>query len=735
MSIRVKMVLVFSVMSVLILLASSITGYIFTENHFADNIESQMHATIHGQVNKFDGWLTAKQKMVELTAGTVQAVIGKGQVPASLLSGYKNWDKELEDIYFGSSEGKIVTGKGWVPPSGFDPRTRVWYKEALHQNKTIFTDPYVDADTKEMMVSVALPYLSLDGQVRGVISGDITLRTLVENVKGINFDGKGYAFLIDKKGNILAHPDTEVVAKNLFEMDKLKDVSRVVKGILGSDQGYLYYQENGKDMIMVYEQIPSTQWTLCLNVEKNVAFQSLSYLKWLFIVTTMISILLVIAVTFTVAKRITKPIEKLSQQVELLANGDLTVKAEIEGHDEIAKLAAGFNKMVGDLRGMIHDIYESTIELQGSSNKLIDISSNVAANSEEMSATVGMVSAAVQQISAGSEENASSTEQVSSNVGQVAKKSNEMSAAAKEAVRASESVAKEVKEVSNVIEEVSQSIQQVSVFAQEVAASCKRSIAITAEAKIRSRETNEIIHQLNVSSKQINKIVDIIRNIAEQTNMLALNATIEAASAGEAGRGFAVVAGEVKELSKRTAEEAGRIALQIEEMQTNMTEAVQVVGKISDVIAETMDITETIASAVSEQSFQSDSCEDKANGVNRVTTINKEVAAIASKAEHVSRNALEAAKGVESMVCTSAQISQKAEEVARNTDEMETMMTNIAQATQEIARGTQDISLNIHEADKAIVDTATKATKVSECAYDVGEMANRMKELVGKFKV
>jgi methyl-accepting chemotaxis protein len=309
----------------------------------------------------------------------------------------------------------------------------------------------------------------------------------------------------------------------------------------------------------------------------------------------------------------------------------------------------------------------------------------------------------------------------------------EMALAAKESVRASESVAEEVKEVSAVIEDVSLRINKVAVFAQDVAASCERSIGITAEAKNRSRETNDIIQKLNGSSKQITKIVDIIRNIAEQTNMLALNATIEAAGAGEAGKGFAVVAAEVKELSKRTAEEAGRIGRQIEEMQTDMGEAVAVVKKISDVIAETMDITQTIASAVSDQTHNTaDGLTDETAGT---TTISREVAAIADKAEQVSKNAMKAAGGVEAMHHTTAEIFQRATEVAQSTDEMDSTMRNISQATLEIAKGTQDISQSVQEADKAIVDTAAKASNVSECAHGVGEMANRLKTLVEKFKV
>ncbi|MDR3589125.1 MAG: methyl-accepting chemotaxis protein [Negativicutes bacterium] len=736
MSIRTKMVLIFSVVSAIILLVASATGYYFTKNRLSENIEKQMTATINSHINKLDGWLIAKTKVVEITASTMQSAAGDGEVPVSLLMGYRNMDKELSDVYYGSLDGKMVDGSGWVPPSDFDPRTRVWFKKALEQKKLVFTDPYLDAATKQMAVAVALPYEPVPGQIRGVVSADILLQTLVENVKKISLDGQGYAFLIDSRGFILAHPDSEVISKNIFEVGKLKDLGGAVKEIIGKETGYRQYQEDGKDMIMVYRQIPSTQWTLGITVEQAIVFQSLAYLRWLFIAITLVSILVVIAVTFAVARRITRPLEHLEQRVGLLASGNLTVQAEVTGNDEFSRLSGGFNRMVGDLRTMVNDISGSTLDLKNSSNKLVDIAANVAANSQEMSATIGMVSAAVEQISAGTEENAGSAEQVNYGVEAVAKMAKQMAAAAKEAAQASEGVASEVKEVSAVIEEVSQSISQVATFAQEVAASCQRSIVITAEARSRSQETNDIIHKLSVSSKQINKIVDIIRNIAEQTNMLALNATIEAAGAGDAGRGFAVVAGEVKELSKRTAEEAGRIGRQIEDMQNDMGEAVVMVGKIGDVIAETMNITQTIASAVSEESQNMAVAADgAAAGKNRVTTISKEVAAIADKTGQVSKNAAKAASGVEALFHTTAEMALKADEVARSTDEMGAAMNNISESTQEIAKGTQEISQSIQETDKAIVDTAAKASTVSECAHDVGELANRLQELVGRFKV
>ncbi|MCE5284935.1 MAG: methyl-accepting chemotaxis protein [Pelosinus sp.] len=734
MGIRKKLVLIFSCMSVGILLTVSLAGYFFTKNLCIDSIEKEMNAVLDAQVNKIDGWLNTKQKEVEDATGIIQTLGDNGSLSAELLAKYKKMDTNFVDVYLGTVEGKVISGAGWTPPPGFDARTRSWYITAMKEKKPIFTEPYIDADSKELVVSFALPCQTTDGKIAGVVSADILLNTLTENVKKIAMDGQGNAFLVDEKGFILAHKNAEVIGKKLFELENMKDISGIVKDAVFKGQGVKVYHEDGKEMIMVYKQIPSTKWLLCMTVEEAIAYQPLLYLKWLFIGMTICFTLVGIAVTFMAARRITSPIELLTKRVELLAEGDLTVRAAIAGKDEIAKLAACFNKMVDDWQGMVRNISVSTLEMQESSNNLVDIAATLAANTEEMSATVSTVSAAVEQISAGTEQNASSTEEVSHSVDSIDAMANEMSAAAKKAAETSKFVAGEVNEVSLAIAEVSQSINRVAGFTQEVAKSCKRSIFIAAEAQKRSDETNEIIKKLNVSSKQINNIISIIRNIAEQTNMLALNATIEAAGAGEAGKGFAVVAGEVKELSKRTAEEAARIAQQIEDMQHDMTEAVLVVGKIDAVIAETMDITQTIAASVSEQGQrQPDDFDDTVELPE--TTISKEVASIAERSGAVAQNATKMALGVTELLQANLEISEKADEVARSTNEMSSVMMNISQATQEIAKGTQDISQSMQETDKAITDTAAKASKVSECAHDVGEMANCLEKVVSEFKV
>jgi methyl-accepting chemotaxis protein len=183
---------------------------------------------------------------------------------------------------------------------------------------------------------------------------------------------------------------------------------------------------------------------------------------------------------------------------------------------------------------------------------------------------------------------------------------------------------------------------------------------ITEEAVARAGEASASIQTLNAAARKIGEVVDLIRGIAEQTNLLALNATIEAARAGEAGRGFAVVASEVKTLAEQTAHATGDIAAQISAIQSAMGGAVSAIGSINDVIQRLSGNAGEIGHAVAVQASASG---EIAHNVQEVSIAAQSVAVDISQ---VTEAASETGAGAQQMLAASRELARQSETLEKS---------------------------------------------------------------------
>ena len=294
-------------------------------------------------------------------------------------------------------------------------------------------------------------------------------------------------------------------------------------------------------------------------------------------------------------KALTADMERLSSAA---IEGRLATRADTSKHQgEYLKVVRGVNET---LEAVVAPIQESGAVLQRIANG--DLTARVEGNyqgdhvrfkndintmAEKLSASMAQIGHNAQELGSCSEELATVSQQLGTSAEETAAESNVVSAAA-------EQVTKNLQTVATATEEMGASIK-------EIAKNAAESARVAASAVKSAEATNSTVAKLGQSSAEIGQVIKVITSIAQQTNLLALNATIEAARAGEAGKGFAVVANEVKELAKETARATEDIGRKIDAIQTDTKGAVKSIGEITTVIHQISDLSNTIASAVEEQ--------------------------------------------------------------------------------------------------------------------------------------
>lgn len=644
MNLKMKLTLLFSLLSATILLVSSVAGYMFTKEQVTTGIQEQMHSVVNAHVNKLDGWLVSKAKMLEITAGTLHSTIGDGEITVPMLGGYKQADKELSDLYVGMADGKMIDGSGWAPPADYDPRTRVWYKKAAEQGKLVFTDPYLDLVTKQMAVSVAMPVKNTAGQTRGVMSADILLQTLVDNTKDIKLYGEGYAFILDSKGIVLAHPEAELLSKNILEVEKLKPLAGLLQEMINSKQGFKHYTYEGIEQIVVFQKVPSTDWSVCISVPTEVVYKPLRHLQGLFAGIALIAIVIVIGITLFVANRITKPLTTLASQVQLVANGDLTVQAEVSSKDEIATLAGGFNAMVHKLRELI-------VQVQSNSEQVAASSEELTASAQQSGLAAGQVAAAITEVAESTAMQLNAANETTAIVQQMANRLQQVTVSVHQATGKSAQVADAAKDGSKLVEKA---VNQM--------ATIERTVSISAE----------VVGKLGERSMEIGQIVDTISGIAGQTNLLALNAAIEAARAGEQGRGFAVVSEEVRKLAEQSQEAAKQISTLIAQIQGDTNEAVIAMNNGTNEVKIGAEVVNGAGTA-----FQ--------DIAELVTQVSEQVQDVVRAIEQMAGGSQEIIIAVRDIDNMSRKTAEEAQTVSAATEEQAASMEEIAAASQSLA--------------------------------------------------
>ena len=403
---------------------------------------------------------------------------------------------------------------------------RDYFMRAL-AGEACMSDPVINRVDGSLSFVFASPIYDDSEQVQGVLVGLSDSLELSEIAGSVTFGETGYAYILNKEGTTIAHPNISLVVngdndfENVKEDPSLAPLVELEKKMVAQQTGFGEYVYGGEVQYLGYAPIPGTLWSIAVTSTEKETLADVDKLRIAIVAITLIALLIGIIFAFVLGRIIGQAVGKISRNLDKVAAGDLTGEFDdkaLERQDEFGVSARSLKQMITGLRNMVNSITNSSHEVAGASQQL-------AAQGENIAATMEQVAASSQQIAAGMEELAASTQQITASGQEIDAALNLLHQEAAEGHRQAGEIEKRALQVQQGAEKSQQNAVQVY---DAIQAKLEKSIA---EARV---------------VEQISNLAENIAGIADQTNLLALNAAIEAARAGEQGRGFAVVAEEVR---------------------------------------------------------------------------------------------------------------------------------------------------------------------------------------------
>jgi methyl-accepting chemotaxis protein len=575
--------------------------------------------------------------------------------------------------------GYCASSTGWIPRQSWNNLERPWYQDAKKaRGKVAFTTPYIDAATGKLIFAMARTVFDTDGRDLGVVSENISIKSLGSILKEHNTLPQQQSFLINQEGLFITNPDeSAVMQKDFFSTLGLE---RHRASILGSSS----FSTMDDDVFIVCLFIPQANWHLVSIIPTQTIFAQANNTVVL-ILRICIALLVIAGVASLVFTRILiKPLRDLTAYSGVVAGGDFSGTVPDYITVEASGLASGFNAINEHISALIIDIASSFEQMRSHERKLKQVIT-------QSSTAAGEIVEAIRDVE----------RQIKEEVGMVGKTVAQAVALIDDKIVSLNTLiqdqAAQISASSSTIETM---IGYNKTMQGQVVALNERIQELVESSKSEHEHiarSTKVVQQIRADSENLALMNKIIDDVAEQTNLLAMNAAIEAAHAGELGKGFAVVASEIRKLAETTSKQAKGSSGTLKEIQERIVEITSLSDRIERSYAQTKDlilksdeVTSLVRDMVGEQAACSHQVRDNLKQIRAITgQVQRESAYIKHEADasrHMSARLSEISETVQGRVT----------EVVRSTEQVFAASQQAHGSVEENSKGLDALDGAIH---------------------------------------
>lgn len=602
-----------------------------------EKIQAQSNVYV-GEINKWTGQIFAE---LQLYLDAIES--GSLEDDASILKYLETTvgknDAYSVGLYMGDDKGVYLDGSGWVPGADWVLTERDWYVDGKDNEHLAFGAPYYDSMTGQVCVSASVR-VDYDKAVR-VLATDVYLDYVSEIMAEIAEEGAVKAFLVTSDGQMLAHNDKNMVAKYLND-EGMDSFYTEINDLLAADNdGVVIVSGNDGKYYSTITGIESTDWYFVTYVTERQVLSELHWMECYMLIIAFVAAAILIVVISLIVNGVIKPVRRMTNVINEIAEGDFSHDIESKGNDEISGMSNNLQAFIVSMRDTISDIggIAEWLERQAADNE--EISDSLKASSQTQAGEMDILGSMVDRL-----------------------------------LKDVESASKQMNNLSGLIAQADSEGKTAEVLMQEsviMSQNGKNDMLLINNGMININTSIYILSEQFKNVKdivaQIVDMVNLIVEIASETNLLALNASIEAARAGEAGRGFSVVAEQIGKLAANSSKAADKISNLTVDIQSTVDTAVMYMNASVEEVKTNVGIVAG-ASATFDELYRK--VDETSNRVKQMIELVDKVDAVSKQVADITKSQLEAteriADSTEELNIQTSNVTSGCATVAENAD-------------------------------------------------------------------